>query len=221
MVDLNVMLRDQARNGLQAQLEKAVTDGDTAAATRIATDMAALAVSTAPKTTAYGADDIKAQLDKLPWFGVDPKKSARTMEMGKHMDFAKFPTATAFAEALVKAVELEFKPAAGEPEEPGDEEPADEGGQGGDVLGERRGAGPKPRKTDAPGEGDNNQRGTQRRSSGPWLKMADAPADVQADITRQMSKMLSSTATKEQREGFQKRALESHYGAHQRNKGKK
>lgn len=220
-MDLNVMLRDQARNGLQAQLDKAVTDGDTVAATKIANDMATLAVQTAPKASAYGADDIKAQLDKLPWFGVDPKKSARTMEMGKHMDFSKFPTAAAFAEALVKAVDAEFKPAAGEPEEPGDDEPADEGGQGDDTLGERRGAAPKPRKTDAPGEGDNNQRGTQRRTSGPWLKMADAPADVQADIKRQMGKMLSTSASKEQRASFETRALESHYGMHQRSKGKK
>jgi hypothetical protein len=123
-MDLNMMMREQARNGLQAQLDAAVTNGDTEAARKVAKDIAALEVSTAPKSAPYGSEDIKAELNKQDWFGVDPKKSAKAMEFGKTMDLAKFPTAAAFAAAVVKAVDEEFKPAKADDAGEGDDEAA-------------------------------------------------------------------------------------------------
>lgn len=212
MVDLNVMMREQAKLGLQTQLDKAVTDGDTAAALKIADDMAALAVSTAPKAPPYTSDDVRTELGKLDWFGVDPKKSAKAMEFGKTMDLKKFATAEAFAAAIVKAVDEEFKPPAAEPDD-GDDDVDDDTKP---PAGEK-----KPRKTDGPGDEDSNQRANTRRTSGPWVKLSDAPADVQTEIKRTADKYVQASAPKEQREGFIKRALESHYAINQRKAGKK
>jgi hypothetical protein len=213
-MDLNMMMREQARNGLQTALDAAVTNGDTAEAKKVADQIAALAVSSAPKAPPYGNDEVKAELNKLDWFGVDPKKSARAIELGKHMDLKKFATAELFAAALVKAVEDEGKPAsqaAGtddeEDEKEDDEKPA---------VGEN-----KPRRTDGPGEGDANQRSNLRRTSGPWAKLSDAPADIQKEIKRSADKFVSVNAPKEQRESYIKRALESHHAIYQRTKGKK
>jgi len=216
-MDLNMMMREQARNGLQAQLDAAVTNGDTEAARKVAKDIAALEVSTAPKSAPYGSEDIKAELNKQDWFGVDPKKSAKAMEFGKTMDLAKFPTAAAFAAAVVKAVDEEFKPA----------KAADDAGEGDDGEGDDDTEKPEGkekaavRRTDAPGEGDATQRTVRRATSGPWTKMADAPADIQKEIKRSADRFVSAKAPKEQRESFIAKALESHYQTHQRNKAKK
>lgn len=220
MVDLNVMMREQAVNGLQAVLDAAVTAGDTVAARKAADDLAKLAVSTAPKAPPYGDAEIRAELGKLDWFGVDPKKSGRVIALGKDMDPKKFSSAEAFAAALVKAVEEEFKPAGKTDDEPGEEDEEDEDGD--DAAKEAAAAARKAkRKTDGPSEGDANVRsGVARRTSGPWTKLADAPTDIQKDIKRQADKFVSSTAPKEQREKFIASALGSHYAAHQR-KGKK
>lgn len=213
-MDLNMMMRETARNSLQTALDAAVTNGDTEAARKVAADIAALEVSTAPKPQAYTPDDIKAEMKKLDWFGVDPKKSAKAMELGKHMDLSKFPSATAFAAAVAKAVEEEFNPkpaaGAGEGEDEEEEEDDDKG------KGE-----PKTKKTDGPGEGDNTQRTTKRTSSGPWTKLADAPADVQKEIRRSADKFVPAKADAKQRESFIAKALESQYAMFQRNKGKK
>lgn len=208
-MDLNVMMREQARAGLQRELNEAVTNGDTEAATKAADKIAALAVSAAPKAPPYGPDDVRAELDKLAWFGVDPRMSARAVDLGKTMDLKKFPTAAAFAEALVKVVDEEFKPKAAEGEETDEEKETRETAEA--AAGER-----KPRRTDGPGEGDTTGRST-RTTRGPWLKMTDAPADVQKEINRSADKMVPKSATKEQRETFVNRALESHYNIHQRN----
>lgn len=220
MVDLNVMMREQAVNGLQLQLDKAVTDGDTAAARKISDDLAKLAVSTAPKAPAFTSDDIKAELEKAPWYGVDPKKNAKALEFGKAMDSKKFATAAAFAEALIKAVDEEFAPAG---IVAADDEEEDEEDDGDDAAKEAAAAARKAkRKTDGPGEGDANVRsGVARRTLGPWTKLADAPADIQKDIKRQADKFVAANATKEQREKFIASALGSHYATHVRNKGKK
>lgn len=221
MTDLNMMMREQARNGLQAQLDAAVTNGDTEAARKVTADLEKLAVSTAPKAPPFGDVEIRAQLEKAPWFGIDPKKSAKAIEFGKTMDPKKFATAEAFATALIKSVDEEFKPAGsaapeeGEGEEEGAGEGADEG------AGEGEGAPPKKKRTDGPGEADTGVRAAGRRTTGPWAKMSDAPADVQKEIKRQTDKFVSAHATKEQRENFVNKALESHYAAHQRTKGKK
>jgi hypothetical protein len=216
-MDLNMMMREQARNGLQAALDTAVTNGDAEAARKIAKDLETLAVSTAPKAPPYGDGEIKAELGKLDWFGVDPKKSARVIELGKHMDPKKFGTAADFAAALVKAVDAEFPPpaaAGAADDDEDDEEPED---------GEKPGGKEKPaaRRTDGPGEGDANNRTIRRASSGPWTKLADAPADVQKEIKRAADKFVSSNAAKGQRDAYIAKALESHYGIHQRKAGKK
>lgn len=224
MSDLNMMMRDQARAGLQLQLDKAVTDGDTAAATKIADDIAKLALSSAPKAPPYGDVEVRAELDKQAWFGTDPKRSAKAIEFGKTMDPKKFASAEAFAIAIIKAVDAEFKPAnataAGGDEGTGgdDESPED---QGEDTLGEDPPVAKKPRRTDAPGEQEAIGRSGVRTAKGPWTKLSDAPADVQKEIKRAADKFVSSTAPKEQREKYVAKALESHYGQYvQSKKGK-
>lgn len=217
-MDLNIMMREAAKTGLQTRLDAAVTNGDTEAARKVSDEMAALAVSTAPKTPPFGPGDVKAELDKLDWFGVDPKKSAKAMEFGKTMALEKFPTAAAFAAAIVKAVEDDGKPAARasgtEAEETAEEKEERE-------AAEAEAAATKTRRTDGPSEADATQRTRTRATSGPWMKLSDAPADIRAEITRQAEKFVSSKAPKEQREKFITNALGSHYAAHQRKTGKK
>lgn len=216
MSDLNMMLRQHAISGLQTQLDAAVTNGDTEGARKIAADMAKLEASTAPAKPAYADPEIRAELNKLDWFGTDPKKSAKAMEFGKTLDPAKFATAALFAEAIVKAVEAEFpKPAAaGAADEPEEDEEEDEP--------EEPAAKPekKPRKTDGPGEGDGGVRGGASAKRGPWTKLSDAPPAVQAEVKRQADKLLSSAATKEAKEKFITNALGVHYQTHLRSKGK-
>ena len=215
MTDLNMMMREQAKSGLEARLAEAVTNGDTEAAAKAADELAKLAVATAPKAPPYGEAEIRAELNKLEWFGTDPKKTGRVLALGRDMDPKKFPSAEAFAAALVKAVDEEFKPAgrtaAGT--ETNDEDADDEDA-------DKNKPAPKARRTDAPGEGEASQRSGTRRTSGPWAKLTDAPADVQKEIKRSADKFLSANVPKEQRETFIKNALESHYKIHQ-SKGKK
>lgn len=227
MNDLNTMMRDQARAGLQAQLDTAVTGGDVEAARKITDQIAKLDVQTAPKAPPYGDAEIRTHLDKLPWFGTDPKKSQKAVELGKNLDPKKFPTAEAFAAAIAKAVDDEFKPATApkkDEEEDGDDEEGEEDGDGEeDEEGKDKKPEKKPRRTDGPGAGDATG-GRARRASGPWTKLSDAPRDVQAEIKRSADKFVTPNAPKERREEFVKRALESHYAQHQRavgNKGKK
>jgi len=216
MVDLNTMMRDQARAGLQAQLDAAVTNGDTEAARKVAKDIAALEVSTAPKAPPFGQAEIVAELDKQTWYGVDPERSALTVELGKTMDPKKFPTAAAFAEALVKAVDKKFTP----PKVEKDDDPEDDEDPEGDDEDPKDPPAKKPRRSDAPGENDALGRSAARVKAGPWAKLTDAPREVQAEIKRQADKFVPASAKKEQREKFIVNALESHYAQHQR-KGKK
>lgn len=219
MTDLNVMMREHAVTGLQAQLDAAVTNGDTAAARKISEDLAKLAVSTAPKAPPFGDVEIRAQLEKAPWFGIDPKRSAKAIEFGKTMDPKKFATAELFAAALIKAVDEDFPAARAAAAAEGDEEAEEGEGEGAEEA-EAAAAAKAKRKTDGPGEADANVRATARRT-GPWTKLADAPADVQKEIKRAADKLVSATAPKEQREKFINKALEGHYAAFQRTKGKK
>jgi hypothetical protein len=221
MADLNVMLREQAINGLQATLDKAVTAGDTEAARKAADDLAKLAVSTAPATPAFISADVwKLAETKAAWLGVDPKKSAKANEFALAMNLKRFPSAEAAADAIIKAVEDEFKPAI-DPKDP--EEDEDEEDEDGDEAAKEAAAAARKakRRTDGPGEGDANQRSVARRSSGPWTKLADAPADIQKEVKRQADKFVAASATKEQREKFIASALGGHYAAHQRKAGKK
>lgn len=226
MSDLNMLMREQARNGLQTQLDAAVTNGDTEAARKITTDLEKLAVQTAPKAPPFGDAEIRAELNKLDWFGVDPKKSAKAIEFGKTMDPKKFATAELFAAALIKAVDADDKPAGVASKEDPPENETDEEREEREAAeaeeAEAAKAAKKPRKTDGPGESDALGRGAgSRRASGPWVKMADAPADVQKEIKRSADKFVSANAPKEQREKFIAKALESHHAAFVRNKGKK
>lgn len=225
MSDLNTMMLDQARSGLQRELDDAVTNGDTDAARRASEKLANLAVSSAPKAPAITQEAIRAELDKQPWFGIDPRKSAKAVELGKTMDPKKFASAAAFAEALIKAVDADFpaprtKPEAGEE---GDDAGGEEGDDEEDDDAEADTAKPakKPKRSDAPGEGDAGGARPQRRTAGPWTKLADAPANVQKEINRSADKFVGSSATKESKAAFIARALESHYQIAQRAKGKK
>ena len=211
MPDLNVMLLEHARSGLQAQLDAAVTNGDAEAARKVADELGKLTSATAPKAPPYGDVEIRAELDKLDWFGTDPKKSGRVIELGKTMNPKKFGTASEFAAALVKAVDEEFKPAVAAVVED------EEGEEGEDEGDDSPKPAKKPRASDGPAEGDTAARA--RRTSGPWVKMSDAPADVQKEIKRTADKF--APKTKEGREKYVEKALEAQYAAHQRNKGKK
>lgn len=222
MTDLNMMMREQARNSLQTQLDAAVTNGDTEAARKISDDIAKLAVSAAPKAPPFGDTEIRAELDKQTWFGTDPRRSAKAVEFGKTMDPRKFATAEAFAAAIVKAVDEEFKPASRTaPEEEGEEAEGEEDEEAEGEEEEQQPATGKRRRTDGPGENDTGGASRTRRASGPWTKLSDAPAEVQKEIKRQADKLIASNAKKEQRDDFIARALGVHYAQHQRNKGKK
>lgn len=224
-MDLNMLMRDQARNNAQTELENAVTNGDAEAARKASEKLAQIAVANAPAKPPYSGDEIKSELEKLPWFGTDAAKSGRAMELGKYLDIKKFPTAAAFAKAVSDAVDAEFKkPAAGDDTEGDADDATSASGDGHrDANGEGDDNDPtrKLKKTDGPGERDATQRSNTRRSTGgPWTKLSDAPNETRADINRQMTKMLPSNATKEQKEGFVTRALQSHYQIHQRKAGK-
>ena len=224
MTDLNTMMRDQARAGLQVQLDTAVTNGDTEAARKIADQMNALAVQTAPKAPPYGDVEIRAALDKQEWFGTDPKKSKAALELGKNLDPKKFANAEAFAAAVVKAVEEEFKPAtparSGD-EDPENEDPENEDPENEDAENEPEKPAKKGRRTDGPNSADSANRSA-RRASGPWTKLTDAPAAIQTEIKRAADKFVPANAAKERRESFIAKALESQYAIHQRTaKGKK
>ena len=206
--DLNVMIREQALAGLNAQLDAAVAAGDAAAAREATSKIARLAVETAPKASAFNDADITAAVEKAAdWYGVDPKKSKAVVDFGKTMNPKKFATAEAFAAAIIAAVDAEFpapkkaEEAAEDEDEPDDETPP---------------AKPAKRKTDAPADDLGPPRAAR---SGPWAKLSDAPNDVRAEIKRSADKF--APKTKEGRESFEKRALEAHYATHLRNKGKK
>jgi hypothetical protein len=222
-MDLNVMLRQTARSGLEAKLTQAVVDGDQEAAKKIAKEMSDLELQTAPKAPPYGDAEIRAELNKLPWFGIDPRKSAKAMQYGKDLDPRKFSTAEAFAKAVAEAVEQDFKPASETPPEDDEEEDEDEKEEEeeDEDEGENKSKPGKPRKrTDGPGENDADG-SRPRRASGPWKKMSDAPPAIQAETRRTMTKLLGARTTEDQRKAFETRALESHYAAQQRGKQRK
>lgn len=203
-MDLNTMIREQAVTGLQAQLDAAVTAGDTEAARKVNKQLTDLALATAAPPAVDVQAAIRAELDKQTWFGTDPKRSAKAIEFGKTMDPKKFETPKAFADAIIKAVDEEFKvaPAAGE----GDGEETDEEREAREAE-EAEAAAAKPAKrTDGPRDGDALNRSGPRKS-GPWLKMADAPLETQKEIKRQADKFLPAGSTKEQRAKFEGDAL--------------
>lgn len=218
MAELNTMLLEHARAGLQVQLEVATTNGDIDAVRKVTTELEKLAVSSAPKAPPYGHAEIQAELEKQDWFGVDPKKSARAVELGKSLSLKRFGTAAEFAAALVKAVDEEFKPAGSGGT--GDAEDADAEDEETENENEPTGVArpKKPRASDGPGDGDAGA-ALARRKSGPWTKMSDAPSDVQKEINRTADKF--APKTKDGREKFVAKALEAQYNAAQTRKAKK
>lgn len=233
-MDLNVMMREQARNGLNSQLQTAVTNGDTETALKITKQLEDLAVATAPPKTLvpYTDTEIRAELDKLaPWFGVDGRKTKTALDFGKDMNIKKFATAEEFAKALIKSVDEHFAPPATAtkkepPENETDEEREAREAEEAEATetaaagGDKGGAGKTQRRTDGPSEGD-TLNGRAARSTGPWTKLAQAPREIQAEINRSADKFVPANASKEQRAKFISDALASHYAIHQRNKGKK
>ena len=135
------------------------------------------------------------------------------------MNPAKFATAELFTAALAKAVDEEFKPPVAEkapPEGETDEEKEAREAEEAEAAAAAEAA-KKTRKTDGPGEGTPASGGVRR--SGPWTKITDAPTDIQKEIKRTADKF--APKTKEGRESYVTRALESHYRISQLNKGKK
>lgn len=225
-MDLNVMMREQALAGLNRDLDDAVTNGDTAKARDVTKKIADLTAASAPKGPPYGDAEIRAELEKAPWFGIDPKKSAKAVEFGKTMDIKKFATPALFAEALIKAVDEEFKPPAAAKKDPPENE-TDEEREAREAeeaeAAEAAAAEKKPKKTDGPGDegmGGARSNNSGRGSTRAWAKLSDAPRDVQAEIKRQADKFVPATAKPEVRTKFISDALAVRYAQHQRTKGK-
>lgn len=219
MSDLNVIMLEHARSGLQTQLDAAVTAGDTVAARKISDDLAKLSVQNAPKAPPYGDVEIKAALEaKADWFGTDPRKSGAAIRLGKDMNPKKFATADAFAEALIKAVDEEFKPSTPSGEAVDDNKSEDDKTNNEDKTGDDKTTSGK-RRSDAPGASD-ALNATNKRALGPWTKLSDAPRNVQEEIKRSVTKFVPSGADQKVKDGFIAKALESHYAAVQRTKGK-
>jgi len=211
MTDLHTIIQQQTRTNMQTRLNEAVTNGDQEAAQKIANELAQFEVKSAPKAPPYGQDEIRAELDKLEWFGVDPKKSQRAIELGRNLNLKKFATAEAFAKAIIDAVEAEFKPAKADDVEPDDQEDEELEDK------EEKIKTVKKRRSDGPGENDSAGRPA-RRASGPWTKISDAPPEIQKDIKRQADKFVKPTAAKEVRDRYIADALGVHYAIHQRKK---
>jgi hypothetical protein len=205
MSDVEQMLRTQMQNDLTRQLDSAVQAGDINAARKATQQLAELHLQNVKATPVQFTNaDIRAALKvKAPWFGVDPRRSARAVEFGKNMEPQSFKSADEFADRLIEAVAEEFEEAE-EPDEIEDEEKE-----------EKKIA---RKKTDAP-SGD-TRRAIPRRTSGPWAKLSDAPKEI-ADTIKSAADKFTRNATKEQREKYIATALGTAYAADQRAKGKK
>lgn len=102
------LLKKQMETSIGQQLDQAVASGDAALARKLTADYAALQVATAPKPVAASTvptiDQIRTEFTKLaPWFGIDPRKSQKVIELSRAMDPARFDTPKAAADALLKA----------------------------------------------------------------------------------------------------------------------
>jgi hypothetical protein len=206
--DVETMMRNQMHNTLTRQLDSATQAGDIQAARKVAQQLQELALTTVKKNgvVPFNNEDIRDCLaTKAPWFGTDPRRSAKAVEFGKNMEPQRFKSAEEFADAVIKAVADEFEPA----EEAEEEDTEDE-----DV--EKKPAVRK--KTDAPSSA--GARAVPRRSAGPWSKLSDAPKEI-ADTIKASADKFTRNATKEQREKYISTALGTAYAADQRAKGKK
>jgi hypothetical protein len=206
--NLETMLRNQLQANLIFKLDSATQAGDIVAARRAAQELSEFAIQHKPTDTPQFTNaDIRAALKaKAPWFGVDPRRSARAVEFGKNMEPESFKSADEFATQLIKAVDDEYdRETEEELEEMLDEEEEEE-----KKVARKR--------TDAPsGEA---RRVIPRRTSGPWMKLSDAPKEIAAQIKASSDKF-TRNVSKEQREKYIVTALNTAYAADQRAKGKK
>ena len=210
MADLETMLKNQVAANLTYALDSATQAGDIQAARKAAQQLQEFAVSNKqPDAPSFTNADIRTAIKaKASWFGIDPRRSAKVVEFGKNMEPQSFKSAEEFADAVIEAVEDEFKPARDdepiddEPEEPEEEEP------------EKKVA---RKKTDAPSS--SGARAVPRKSSGPWSKLSDAPKEIAENIKRATDKF-TQNATKEARAKYIATALGTAYAANQRAKGK-
>ncbi len=207
MVDMNTMLRNQLNATLTGQLNAAVQAGDIAAAHNATKAIAELAVANVPQQQATGPkfdnEAIKKSMQtKAPWFGTDPRRSAKAVEFARNMEPTAFATVEAFSDALIKAVDDEFKPATEETNQETEEDVEEKDKE-------------KPvarKKTDAP-SGDTGRSASRAGSSGPWGKLSDAPKET-ADLIRTQADKF--TRTKETRDKFITSALGVAYADAQR-----
>lgn len=213
--NLEQMLRSQLQAGLVYKLDSATQAGDIVAARKAAQELSEFAVkNTPPNMQQFTNADIRASLKvKAPWFGVDPRRSAKAVELGKNMEPESFKSADEFADALIKAVKKDYVDEADEEVDEADE--TDEADEEEEEKEEKKAA---RRKTDAPS--DSTRRAVPRRSSGLWTKLTDAPKEIAQQIKASADKF-TRNATKEQREKYIATALGAAYTADQRSRGKK
>jgi hypothetical protein len=214
MSDLEQLYKTQMQLSLSQQLDSAVQAGDINAARRATQQISELAIQNSKTASpAFTNADIRASLRiKAPWFGVDPRRSVKAVEFGKNMDPTSFKSADEFAEKLVEAVEEEFE----DEEKPRRQQIEDDDDSPEDEEPEKRAA---RKKTDAPSSG--GARAIPRRSSsGPWMKLSDAPKEIAQQIKTSADKF-TRNATKEQRDRYIATALGTAYAADQRTRGKR
>jgi len=215
MADLEQMLKNQVQANLTYALDSATQAGDIQAARKAAQQLQEFALSTVKPADApsFTNADIRTAIKaKAPWFGVDPRRSAKAVEFGKNMEPQSFKSAEEFAKAIIEAVEDDFKP----PEEDDEKEEYEKEDEEEDDEKEEKKVARK--KTDAPSS--SMSRAVPRKSSGPWTKLSDAPKEV-ADTIKKASDKFTRNATKEQRQKYVETALATAYAADQRSRGKK
>jgi hypothetical protein len=150
MTDLATMLRNQMQQTLQNSLDTAVQAGDINAARNATKQILDLNLAEARSGSAAkkvpSKDEIKAAVAaKADWFGVDPRKTAKAVELGKMMDPERFDSAEAFATALLKSLDDEATAAAaaGKSDDEDGDDDEDDGKDGAEDEGERQ---PRKRK---------------------------------------------------------------------------
>jgi len=228
MTDLNTMLRQQMVANLTATLDQATQAGDIQASRKAAQQLAEFSVAAAaaapkPPKKPPTVDEIKIAIaKKADWFGIDPRRSAQIVELGKMMDPDRFENADAFADALLKEYEKDLRH--GGPRDPEDEDDS----------------GNEEESDDETGEDDDNDEGrtmrTQRRearparrngsvqpelnagsrSTGNNMRRAFETGDIKnlprtaADSIRKAADRMANKATKEQRAAFIQNAVKAH-----------
>src|SRR5215471_2145925 len=231
MTDLNTILRQQMQNNLTAALDQATQAGDIQAARKAAQQLAEFSVASAaaapkpPKKPMTVEEIKKALTDKVEWFGIDPRRSAQIVELGKMMDPERFETPEAFAAALIKEYEKDAKRHSG-PKDPEDDEndsdsdneneESDEDNENdedeGETMQTQRREAQRPARRNGSAQTELN---AGSRSTGNNLRRAFETGDIKhlpraaaSDIRNSADKM-ARNATKEQRALFIQNAVKA------------